>query len=84
MPNLLSLIKRAAVEAVDEAAPCAAFFGRVESLLPFRVRVENRLLLEEDQLIWTGKAAESADEKSSVLLLRVQGGGKYIVMDIVL
>ena len=81
MPNLLSLIKQAAVGAVAEAAPCAVFFGRVESLFPLRVKVEDRFSLEEGQLVMTSSASLSAGLGSRVLLLRAQGGGKYVVLD---
>ncbi|MDR0294324.1 MAG: DUF2577 domain-containing protein [Oscillospiraceae bacterium] len=84
MPNLLSLIKQAAVEAVDEAAPCAAVFGRIESASPLRVKVDDRFTLEENQLTRTRAAARFAASGSEVLLLRVQGGAKYIVVDTVL
>ena len=82
MPNLLSLIKQAAVEAVAEAAPCAVLFGCVESGVPLRVKVEERFVLEEEQLLMTGAAA-AAGPGAGVLLLRAQGGGKYVVLDIV-
>lgn len=83
MPNLLSLIKRAAVEAVAEAAPCAVFYGRVESLQPPRVKVEDRFTLEKGQLVMTFCPSLSAGVGSRVLLLRAQGGGSYIVLDTV-
>jgi hypothetical protein len=33
MPNMLSLIKQAAVEAVEATDPCAVMYGRVEKTL---------------------------------------------------
>jgi hypothetical protein len=79
MPSLLSSIKQAAVEAVAEASPCAVLFGRVLSLSPLRVRVEDRFILEGGQLIRAEAAAE-ARPGDAVLLLRMQGGGKYIIL----
>ena len=84
MPNLLSLIKQAAVEAVTEDAPCAVFFGKVESLMPLRVKVEERFVLEENQLVMTGAAASFAGPGSRVVLLRAQGGGLYVIADVVM
>jgi hypothetical protein len=79
MPNLLSLIKQAAVEAVAEGAPCAVLFGKVASPSPPRVSVEDRFVLESGQLVRT-EAARELRQGDTVLLLRTQGGGKYIIL----
>lgn len=81
MPNLLSLIKQASVEAVTETSPCAVMFGKLETLTPLIVTVGERLELGENQLEMTAAAALFAAPGSQVLLLRVQGGSKYVIAD---
>jgi hypothetical protein len=80
MASLLSCIKQAAIEAVDEAAPCAVFFGRVERAEPLAVRLEGRFVLERNHLIRADRAL-NVREGDPVLLLRVQGGKRYVVLD---
>lgn len=53
MPDLLETIKRAALEAVEEAAPCKIMFGKVISASPLKIQVEQRLTLDESHLILT-------------------------------
>jgi hypothetical protein len=83
MPSLLTCIKKAAVEAVAEADPCAVYFGRVESVVPLCVMIDERYFLEENQLIMTAGAAD-IKAGSDVVLFRIQGGQKYVLFDVVL
>ena len=53
MPNLIEIIKQAAVEAVAAANPCAIMFGQVISITPLKINVEQRLTLDESHLILT-------------------------------
>lgn len=130
MPNLVELIKRAAVEAVAASSPCELVFGIVDSPEPLKIVVEQRLTLSEEHLIlstlvqdfdvemtvehfteddaflntlhshsiggpasfdsthkheykgrkkWTVHLGLEAGEK--VILMRMQGGQKYLVLD---
>lgn len=51
MPNLIEIIKQAAVEAVTASNPCRVLLGEVISTAPLKVRVEQRLTLEAPHLI---------------------------------
>ena len=131
MPNLVEIIKRAAVEAVAASSPCELVFGIVDSPDPLKITVEQRLTLSEEHLIlstlvqefeiemtvehftendaflntlhghsptappvtfdsthkheykgrkkWTVHLGLTAGEK--VILIRMQGGQKYLVLD---
>lgn len=130
MPNMVEIIKQAAVEAVKASNPCAIMFGKVISTTPLKINVEQRLTLDESHLILTSLVRDfevdmtvdhftedddylntshshpdagtsSFDsthkhayagkktfqvhlglvENESVLLMQVQGGQKYIVLD---
>ncbi len=80
--ELVKLIKRAAVDAVEATKPVNLCFGMVESVGPLRISVEQRMTLSGAQLIMPGSVAAlplSAGDK--VILLRQQGGQKYFVID---
>ena len=121
MPNMIEIIKQAAVEAVKASNPCAIMFGKVISISPLKINVEQRLTLDESHLVLTslvrdfsvdmtvdhtteytsGGSGESSFESHNhaitgkktfqvhlglkineyVMLLQMQGGQKYIVVD---
>ena len=130
MPNLIEIIKQAAIEAVIASNPCAIMFGTVASTTPLKINVEQRLTLDTSHLVLTslvrdievdmtvnhstenhththtisdtysgGGSASSETHNhavtgkktmtvhlglkvgESVMLLQVQGGQKYIVLD---
>jgi hypothetical protein len=121
LPNLVELIKKAAVDAVNASMPTAIVFGTVVSIAPLKINVEQRLILTTAQLILTNNVRDydlnmtvdhSTEDKSGgsgessfashnhaytgkkkftvhnglitgdeVILLQVQGGQKYIVLE---
>lgn len=116
MPNLIEIIKKTSLDAVENSKPMIAIIGVVESIGPLTIRIDQKSILEQDDLILTKnvvdysidmtvdhvtevnsslKEPHSHDykgEKSfeihnalkvndSVILLRVQGDQRYIVLD---
>ena len=80
MPRLLNIIKKAGAEAVDSGSPCAAMFGQVICTNPLKIKVEQRLILGEKQLIKTDSVKDIQID-NSVVLLRMQGGQKFVVLN---
>lgn len=111
---MISIIKRAALEAVEVQKPTALMFGMVTSEDPLQIMAEQKLLLKRGQLVLCGglcnrevevefdAETDSAGEPShshslpkrttlkllgglkegdKVLLLRMTGGQKYIILD---
>lgn len=116
MPNLIEIIKKTSLDAVENSKPMIAIIGVVESIGPLTIRIDQKSILEQDDLILTKNVVDynidmtvdhvtdvnssleephSHDykgEKSfkihnaleindSVILLRVQGNQRYIVLD---
>lgn len=80
--ELLKIVKKAAVDAVNAEKPAAVCFGRVASALPLSISVEQKMTLGAAQLILTNTVKESElSAGDSVCLLRMQGGQKYVVVD---
>lgn len=78
--NIIEVIKKAAVDAVNAAVPCDVCMGTVTGTNPFRVFVEQKMILSTGQLIVTGTAL-NCKTGDRVLLIRKGGGQKYIVID---
>lgn len=124
MVELMKIIKRAAVDAVNASKPVEVCFGKVTSVSPLKILVEQKMTLGKEQLILTrnvtdyktsitggnvqnyyytgsnlsGSAPVSPSHVHAmgklqitvhnglvvgdeVILLRQQGGQKYIVVD---
>jgi len=58
LPNLVELIKIAALDAVNESKPVNVLFGKVISISPLKINVEQKLTLTEEQLILTSNVMD--------------------------
>lgn len=79
--SLLFLIKKAAVEAVEAKKPTALMFGKVTSTSPLRVTIEQKLNLSEKQLICGMNVIGELAADDEVIILRMQGGQRFLVLD---
>lgn len=100
MHNLLQIIKKAAVEAVEASNPAKVMYGTVTAASPLAIKIDQRFTVTEDFLILTKNVRDYKVKISvnggmeqdytvrnalktgdKVILLREQGGQKYIVID---
>lgn len=80
--NLVQLIKKIAIEAVDASKPCDYKIGTVIEKYPLKIRITQKLCLDEDFLIITQTAEERVLKVGDeVLMIRKQGGKEYVVLD---
>ena len=97
--DLVNLIKKAAIEAVNASKPTKVVYGKVKSINPLRIMVEQKMILEKPQLVITKnfidheieiildekkksiKVNNSLKVNDEVVMIQVQGGQKYIVLD---
>jgi hypothetical protein len=78
--NLLGLIKTAGMDAVGATNPVTVMFGTITKTNPLEVDVEERFTLPEDFLVVT-ETAKELTTNDKVVLLRVQGGQQFVVID---
>lgn len=98
--EFLANVKRAAVEAVRAEKPFALMRGRVSSVSPLKIQIDQKFELVASQLLLTNAVrdytVEMTDEDGEtkkytvklalqkdeyVLLLRANGGQRFIVLD---
>ena len=97
--ELLRIIKKAALEAVESAKPCAVAVGTVVCAEPLAIQISSTLTLPKRHILLSGSVCKykaelhTADGKNTmvidnspevgekVILLRIQGGQKYLVVD---
>lgn len=80
--GLLETIKRAGVGAVEAGKPVAVLFGTITKKNPLEVIVDQRFTLTEDFFILLEDVRKKVLEPGdTLLLLRVQGGESYVVLD---
>lgn len=97
--DLVRLIKKIALEAVDASNPTAIVYGKVSSVSPLKVYVEQKITLSKEQLVLTRSVKDHTVQiidngttktitiknglvaGDKVVMLRMQGGQQYIVID---
>ena len=80
--ELVKLIKQVAVDAVNAAKPVEVVFGKVKSVSPLQITVDQKMTLGKNQLILTERTAKcELTAGDQLILIRQQGGQKYIVLD---
>lgn len=78
--NILELIQRAAVNAVNAAKPCAIVYGTIKATDPIKIDL-GEAVIDEDFLIKTEGAVDNLKHGDRVALLRNQGGQEFLLLD---
>lgn len=81
MHNMIKIIKQAAIEAVEASNPVNVLFGVISGTAPLTVRVDQRFSLSQEFLVVPKRLANTFDVGENVLLLRMQGGQRYVIFD---
>lgn len=81
MTKLTALIKKIAVEAIHASKPTTILFGDVTSVSPLRIRINQLIELSSATLIQTTTVKDKLAVGDEVILIRQQGGQKYLVLD---
>ncbi|WP_432199232.1 DUF2577 domain-containing protein [Anoxybacillus gonensis] len=80
--SLVDLIKNVAVKAVEATNPVNVLFGTVVSESPLEVQIHQKLKLTEEFLVITERVTQTNLKRGNkVVLLRVQGGQQFVVLD---
>lgn len=80
--GMLEIIKKASTGAVDAGNPVAVLYGTVAKINPLEVNVDQRFILTEDFFVLPESVAQKELKPgNTLLLLRVQGGQSYVVLD---
>ncbi|MDQ0269930.1 DUF2577 domain-containing protein [Cytobacillus purgationiresistens] len=77
---MLEIVKKAAIGANDATNPVNVLFGKVIKASPFEIEIHQKLTLTEEFLVVTDKVKDLSNG-DKVVLLRVQGGNQFIVLD---
>ncbi|MFB0846850.1 DUF2577 domain-containing protein [Paenibacillus oleatilyticus] len=93
--GLLNLIKQAGLDAVEAGNPVSVLYGTVASESPLSVTIDQRFTLTEDFLVVLEQLTdyrvtvggqeivirEGLKTGNTVILLRIQGGEQYVIVD---
>ena len=78
--GLIPLLKRIALEAVEASKPTVVLFGTVNSINPLSIYLEQKRTITKAFLVVTDKV-KNLVVGDKVVMIRMQGGQKYIIMD---
>lgn len=82
MPDLFNAMKQIAKDVFDTLQPADWCYGKVISLDPFQVQIDQKTVLEKNFLaVRTGVSASSFKVGDKLILLRKQGGQEYLILD---
>lgn len=81
MTKLTALIKKIAMDALRASKPTTLCFGNVTSVNPLSVRINQLIELSSATLIQTSTVKDKLAVGDEVILIRQQGGQKYLVLD---
>lgn len=82
MPNLMESMRQIAANERQAALPMTICFGKVVALSPFRVQVDQKLVLtKEFFIVKSGVSASSFKVGDVLILFRNEGGQKYLIFD---
>ena len=82
MPDLFNAMKQIAKDGFDTLQPADWCYGKVISLDPFQVQIDQKLPLKKEFLaVRTGVSASSFKVGDKLILLRKQGGQEYLILD---
>ena len=79
LTDLVQTIKKAAIEAVEAGEPAAPFIGTVTRGSPLRVRLNQRLSLSGERILFM-RGQAPPEEGDRLALLRFGGGQTYLVL----
>jgi len=78
--GLIPLLKRVALEAVDASKPTVVLYGTVSGIAPLTIYLEQKRTITRGFLVVTDKV-KNLVVGDKVVMIRMQGGQKYIIMD---
>lgn len=81
LTKLTALIKKIAIDAINASKPTTVCFGNVTSINPLSVRINQLIELSSPTLIPTSAVKDKLAVGDEVILIRQQGGQKYLVLD---
>lgn len=81
--DFIRIVKKAALDAVNASQPTDFCFGKVISLDPLKISIDQKLILKKTQLVATERVMTTSPLEIGdvVVLLQKQGGQKYLIMD---
>ena len=82
MPDLFNAMKQIAKDVFDTLPPSYLCYGKVISLDPFQVQIDQKLVLtKEFFIVKSGVSASSFKVGDVLILFRNEGGQKYLIFD---
>lgn len=82
--DFVRIIKRIAKDTIENDKPTRLMYGKVTSVSPLRVNIEQRMEIDRRFLVIVERLTKNDDKLrvgDKVALLREQGGQKFLIID---
>lgn len=80
--NLVSLVKKAAVEAVEATKPVTILFGTVTSNSPLQVTIDQKMILTEPHFVKNALLLGGFKVGAKLILFRLKGGQRFLISEV--
>ncbi len=81
--DLLYLIKKVAVDAVETSKPCTWLYANVVDTTPLKVKIADNFTIDDDFIEFGNKKIENIEKGDKLILLRQAGGQLFLCLDII-
>lgn len=82
MPNMIQIIKQAAIEAVEASKPTKVIYGTVISASPLSIKLDQKFTIPAEFVVLPKRiAGEVFFVGDKVIMLQEQGGQRYVLLD---
>lgn len=79
--NFFEIIKRMVVNIVDSLPLSEPYVGEVIEKSPLRVRINEKLILCDDEIVRTSAFLGDIEEKTLLLFIKSAGGQKFFLIN---
>lgn len=78
---MIEIIKQVVKNYISNLKPTRVVFGKIESVSPLVIRVNEKLLIPVELIIWPPTLI-SADINKKVLMLQQEGGQQFYILEV--
>lgn len=78
---MIEVIKEIVKNYISNSKPTRLVFGKIETVTPMAVRVNEKLLIPAELIIWP-PTLSPADTGKKVLMVQQEGGQQYYILEV--
>lgn len=78
---MIEIIKQVVKNYINNLKPTRMVFGKIETVNPIAVRINEKLLIPTELIVWVPQLIEE-DKGKKVLMLQQEGGQQFYILEV--